>query len=248
MAAAGLSAEEVPYSEPEKRFSVVVFTCARDFDRAKRAIAELRKNWHRTGLSTLPRVLLAVHESDAVSAKEAFPEEEFIVHDFNAGGSLRYSGAIHGMRKVFRDVFSGSDIVIKLDSDTLLYRPECFSMPILMSGVGFVGVRRFAVDSTTLGNAPKDKPILNLCNGCAYMMTREAFGFIDGATPAVIDAAIHEANGHEDLFFSRMFSACDAVFCSYVAKTLCVFDGDESKVNEHTVYLQMAQNKNGGAK
>lgn len=245
MAAAGLSADEAPYCPPGMRFGVVVFTCARDYDRAKRAVAELRKNWHRTGLEGLPYVVFAVRAGETMAAREAFEGEEIFFHDFDAGGSLRYSGAIHGMRSVYRQLFAECDVVLKLDSDTLLFRPECFTAPILMSGVGFVAVRRYAADSTTLGTAPKDKPILNLCNGCAYLMTKEAFGYIDSAPPSLIDAAIQEANGHEDLFFSRMFSACDAVFCSHISKQLCVFDGDENKVTEKTVYLQM---KKEGAK
>lgn len=223
----------------ETKFSIVIFTCARDFERAKRAANTARDNWGKTG-SKMPRFVFAVHASESALAREALPGEELFFHNFNAGGSLRYSEAIHGMRSIYRQVFRDEcDAILKLDSDTLLYRPQCFTDPVLSSGVGFVAVRRYAVDSTTLGTAPKDKPILNLCNGCAYMMTKEAFGYIDGAHPSLIDAAIHEANGHEDLFFSRMFSACDAVFCSHISKQLCVFDGDESKVDEKTVYLQL---------
>ncbi len=220
--------------------AIVIFTFPRDFALAKRAAASVRENWNRTGFKD-PTVFFVVHGNDLDAARSAFPKEQILTHRFNAGGSLRYSEAIHGMRGVYRSIFADPedfDALIKLDSDTIFLRPECFTNPVRDSRCGFVAVRRYAVDSATLGNAPKDKPVPNLCNGCAYLLSREAFAAIDACPPAVIDAAIHAANGHEDLFFSRIATAHDAFVFSLIDKRLAVFDGDESKVSAKTVYVQ----------
>lgn len=219
--------------------AIVIFTFPRDFALAKRAAASVRENWNRTGFKE-PTVFFVVHGNDLDAARSAFPGEQILTHWFNAGGSLRYSEAIHGMRGVYRSIFTDPedfDALIKLDSDTIFLRPECFTNPFRDSGCGFVAVRRYAVDSTTLGNATKDKPVPNLCNGCAYLLSREAFSAIDSCAPAVIDSAIHTANGHEDLFFSRIATAHDAFVFSLIDKRRCVFDREKQAENERTVYI-----------
>lgn len=219
--------------------AVVIFTFPRDFDLAKRAAASVRDNWTRTGFET-PTVFFVVHAKDLDAARSALPKEQILTHRFNAGGTLRYSEAIHGMRGIYRSIFAAPekfDALLKVDSDTILLRPECFTNPLRDSGCGFVAVRRYAVDSTTLGNAAKDKPVPNLCNGCVYLLARDAFAAIDSCPPAAIDAAIHVANGHEDLFFSRVATAHDAVVFSLIDKRLAVFDLDKQTRNEQTVYI-----------
>ena len=221
------------------KIAVVIFTFPRDFELAARAADTALTRWGRTG-QPKPAVFFAVASSDAPAARAAGlgARGEIIEHSFDAGGTLRYSGALHGMRAVYRGVFArGFDALLKLDSDTLLLRPECFTNPARDSGVGFVGVRRFAADSFELGGAPKDRPLLNLCNGCAYLFTRDAFAAVDALPPAAIDAAAAQANGHEDLFFSFCATRHDGIYFSQISKNLCVFDLEKQSANEDTVLI-----------
>lgn len=229
------------------KLAILIFTFPRDYAVARRALDCALDRWERTGLPE-PDVIFAVHERDAESARKALlpvpatdPHVRVITHAFDAGGSLRWSEAVHGMRGVFRRVFADAahyDALLKLDSDTRLLRPEAFTSPVRDCGVGFVAVRRYMADSTTLGSAPKERPVPNLCNGCAYLLTREAFAAIDAAPPAVWDHALHLARGHEDMTFSHLATNCDGVFFAQIAKPLCVFDAATQTITADTVYAQ----------
>lgn len=112
---------------------------------------------------------------------------ERLVLDFDRGESLRGAAAIDGMATVFRELSAEADILIKLDSDTLVLRPEAFTAPIEYSDADVVYIRRHFIEGRLL------------MNGNCYALSQRAVaraGMIDAAEAA------KQYDGHEDKIFS----------------------------------------------
>lgn len=127
---------------------------------------------------------------------------EKLVADFPRGGSLRYAPALNGMAKVFADFAGKCDALVKLDSDTVLWRPGAWTAPIEHSGTDFVYIRRHYVEGRLFAN------------GNAYALSRRALTRM-GNFKAEIHAAKNRYGGHEDRVFSAFLTTenVDLVFC-----------------------------------
>lgn len=171
------------------------FTCARDAERAAYHARHLPEDWEHVWI-------IESRDADAC-AHAAPPGTEILVREFDRGASLRGNSAVEGMAAVFREFAERreADLVIKLDSDTEIFRPEAFTEPARAAGVDFTYVRRLSVEGRLLAN------------GCCYAMSRRAvlrlreFSTEKHARPNFA--------GHEDLIFSAFFTVAqkDLTLC-----------------------------------
>lgn len=121
-----------------------------------------------------------------------------LVIDFDRCYQLHGTEAIIGMKSVYKTLVEmGYDRVIKLDSDTYVFRPDWFIKP-LECGSDFVYIRRIM---TT-----KNHAIMRRANGCCYAMTSKAIRELLKVTSKVIDEIMMANDRHEDLVFSHIFN------------------------------------------
>ena len=176
----------------------LTFTCARD---AKRAA------FHQKFLPTHWRKIWCVESADKdIPAPEG---TEILVRDFPRGGTLRGNAAIYGMRDVFLELAAECDLLVKLDSDTVLFRPQAWTAPFEYAGAAFTYIRRYDAESRLLAN------------GCAYAVSRRALLRLRNFYE---ESEIPEKmTGHEDLIFSSFWTA----FPRNRDLTLCQLDKDK---------------------
>lgn len=127
---------------------------------------------------------------------------ELLVRDFPRGATLRGDKSVNAQAAVYRELGAECDCLVKLDSDTVLYRPEAWTAPCEFADIDFTYIRRHHFESRLLAN------------GCCYAMSKRAMERL-AAFPQT-----HPANfrGHEDLIFSEFFT------CQNKALTLCQLD------------------------
>lgn len=164
----------------------LTFTFPRDFERAAFHQQSLPKSW---------RKIWCVESADVSAARAAAPEgTEILPRDFPRGNTLRGAEAVEGMRQVFLELAAQCDLLIKLDSDTALFRPQAWTAPAEFADVDFTYVRRYEAESRLLAN------------GCAYAVSRRALlrlkNFYNESD--TVPAAFA---GHEDLLFSAFWTA-----------------------------------------
>lgn len=162
----------------------LTYTCSSDAALAARHASILPAAWKKFWI---------VESKDAGIEPPA--GTEILVRDFPRGGSLSGRECIEGMRKVFLEFAeAGFDAVVKLDSDTALFRPEAWTAPFESAGTDFTYIRRWENESRLLAN------------GCAYTVSRRAIErlaperfFPNGLPP--------NFHGAEDKIFSAFWTA-----------------------------------------
>jgi len=169
-------------SASNNKVVALTFTYPRDAGKAALFGAELPTEWER---------IWCVESKDAEMPVPAGVKK--IVADFPRGGTLRDAGAVYGMRDVFVSVAknTGCKALVKLDSDTALFRPRAFVAPVLESDCDFVYIRRSACEGR------------GLANGCCYVLGQGAISRLPRLYPTGIPAAF---KGHEDIIFSNFFN------------------------------------------
>lgn len=158
----------------------LTYTCQRDYARALMHAQLLPADW---------RKVWVVSTADAALAAPAGTEK--IVRDFPRGNSLRGGEAIAAMRSLFLDLRTECDLLVKLDSDTALFRPEAFTEPTRAADIDFTYIRRWWKEGRLL------------CNGCCYAVSRRALDALETFYPEGIPANF---KGHEDLIFSAWWT------------------------------------------
>jgi hypothetical protein len=169
----------------------LTFTCPRDAAKAALCGAFLPKAWAR---------VWCVETAHADMPVPAGVEK--LVADFPRGGSLRYAPALDGMAKVFSGFADKCDCLVKLDSDTVLWRPEAWTSAIEHAGTDFVYIRRNFIEGRLFAN------------GNAYSLSRRALERMRNFK-ASVHAAKNRYDGHEDRVFSAYITTdnVDLVFC-----------------------------------
>lgn len=196
------------------RSCVVCFTYPRDYLKACR----LLKNWQGK-VDTIFFCIEPRHQN--------FPLPEWatpLVANFNRGPSLRGSQAVIGMKGVYEAlVEQGYDLIIKIDSDTIIFNHDMFIEPIKL-GTDFVFIKRLYANQLDVEHNSTNKDRLNVftrfCNGCAYSLSKSAIESLNNIPVATFDAAIFQFKGNEDLFFSYFLTT---------NPILGVFDVDKTK-------------------
>lgn len=173
----------------------LTFTCPKDAPKAALCGAFLPAEWRR------------VWCVEPKHAEMPAPDGvEKIVADFPRGGTLRYNPAILGMAKVFAGI--DCDCLIKLDSDTVIWRPDAFVLPIERSDVDFVYIRRGKSEG-------------GYANGNAYALSSRARARVGGCTSLFADL-IDRYYGHEDRVFSAfLIDRNPDLTCCQINKEKC---------------------------
>ena len=173
------------------KITALTFTCRRDAEKAALTAQLLPATWRRVWCVS------------AADADMPVPEgTEKLVADFDRGKNLIGEAAVAGMRDVYLRFADDveTDALIKLDSDTALWRPEAFSAPLEFAGVDFVYVRRYFVEGRLTAN------------GCCYAMSKRALHRL-----RTLDAKKECAGklGAEDVVFSSFITVknVDLVYC-----------------------------------
>ena len=170
------------------KIACLTFTFPRDYELAARHATTLPADWEK---------IWCVESRDASSAHAAAPAgTEILVADFPRGKTLRENAAIHGMRHVFLDLVArGFDGIVKLDSDTALFRPLAWTAALEFAGTDFTYISRWERESRLL------------CNGCAYTMSARAVSRLADTIFFKKTGIPAQFKGHEDLVFSAWLTA-----------------------------------------
>lgn len=122
---------------------------------------------------------------------------EKIITSFPRGERLNSNEMIYGFRDILFDLTNKDgknyDVVIKLDSDTSIFKPEVFIDPIRLGGSDFVYIRRMPTECR-----------IPVSNGICYAMTRRAIEYLRNVD---FTNLILEYNGAEDEIISHFFAA-----------------------------------------
>lgn len=90
----------------------------------------------------------------------------------------------------------GYDIIVKVDSDTALYKPECFVWPIEHCGVDYTYIKQCII---------KPEGIDQLCNGICYGLNSRIVDCFD-YEKKFLDEVITLYKGAEDFVMTRFLS------------------------------------------
>lgn len=136
-----------------------------------------------------------------------------LIIDFNRCTQLHGSQAIIGIKDVFTKLIDiGYDNIIKLDSDTVVLRPELY-ITALELGSDFVYIKRGMVD--------KNNMHVRRANGCCYALNARAVKAINNCSAEKFDGIMFAHDRHEDMVFSAILT--DDV-------NICVHEINKSKV------------------
>ncbi len=182
------------------KITCLTFTHPFDESKAKISSASLPRDWRK------------IWCVESRHAAEMRPPEgvELLVRDFPRGGTLRGDVAVNAMAEIYRELGAECDALVKLDSDTVLFRPSAWTAPIEHADADFVYLRRHQFESRLLAN------------GCCYAMSRRAIETLD-AFPREHPA---QFEGHEDMIFSAFFTT--------VRRELTLCQLDKTKFYWHT--------------
>lgn len=202
------------------RIAVLTFTYPKDAGKAVISHSMLPKDWDH---------YWCIESKDK---DMPFPEGvKPLILDFPRGQHLNVVESIEGMQRAYIQLIDmGYDVVIKMDSDVSLFKPQCFVDPIINSGVDFCYVRR-----------TPDECKEGLCNGSCYAMSKKAINQLRNQDLSVI-AAFRE--GHEDLIFSHFFLIkCPFLLISQINKfkiDWCVYRYNEADtIMGHYGYISL---------
>lgn len=117
-----------------------------------------------------------------------------LIFDFNRGRGLDGSEGCIGIKLVYGKLAAmGYDIIFKVDSDTIVFKPEAFLGPI-KNGSDFACIRRMSANNSITG----------LANGFCYCLSKNAVEFLNKVPKEDIDKALIDVKYAEDLFFSKL--------------------------------------------
>lgn len=178
----------------------ITFTYPADAGKAAFSSGLLPASWHKVWC-------VESRHADLIRVPKGV---ELLVRDFPRGNTLRGDACVNAQAAIFRELGERCDCLVKLDSDTVLFRPDAFTAPCQFADIDFTYIRRHHFQSRLLAN------------GCCYAMSKRATERL-GAFPKK-----HPENfaGHEDLIFSEFFT------CQNKDLTLCQID--KTKVYWHT--------------
>ena len=117
-----------------------------------------------------------------------------LIFDFNRGRGLDGAEGCIGLKLVYGKLAAmGYDSIFKIDSDTIVFKPEVFIDPI-KNGSDFVCIRRASANNTITG----------LANGFCYCLSKNAVEFLNNVSPQEINQTLIDVKYAEDLFFSKL--------------------------------------------
>lgn len=177
-----------------RRVFCLVYTYEAHAAKTAMAAAFIPKEWE---------VYYCVDEKDAEMPIPARGKR--IIRNFPRGGQLRYFDALIGMRDVFLEfagIMGERDILVKLDADTMLYRPWAFIAPFL-ADVDFTYVRRNFNEGRFTAN------------GCCYALGKRAIERLRRLPTERFEELARRWEGHEDKVFSSFITTqnVDLTFC-----------------------------------
>ena len=173
----------------------VVFTYPGDYPKAIRLTQSLKNH--------LDTIFFCIESRD-----KNVPLPEWVtplVVDFDRCRQLHGTQAIIGMKAVYTMLVEQMkyDAVLKIDSDTIILRPEQFITPIEL-GSDYAYIRRLMATD-------KKGRFVRRCNGCAYMMSANAIREMNKIPPERFDEILFTNDRHEDLVFSNFFTELPSV-------------------------------------
>lgn len=115
-----------------------------------------------------------------------------IITEFDRGEHLNSKQMIYGFVEILKLFSEHYDIIIKLDSDTALYKPECFINPIIDSNSDFVYIRR-----------TPNEYIVPISNGICYSLSKRCISYLLNVDYTKL---IMIYNGSEDSIISHFLS------------------------------------------
>lgn len=172
----------------------LIYTCFRDVIKAQMCAACVPADW---------QIIWCVA---GIDRDLPLPRGEIMVRDFPRGGQLRFIDALRGMRDVYLEIaerMTDADLLVKLDSDTTVFRPESFTAPFFYGDVDFTYIRRNFNEGRFTAN------------GCCYAVSRRALLRLKRLPERRFEEAARRYEGHEDRVFSSFWTTqnIDLTFC-----------------------------------
>ncbi len=183
------------------RSCALVFTYPGDYERAIYCIQPL--------IDKVDSIFFCIE-----SAHADFPLPNWItpiIADFNRCTSLHGAEAIFGIKSVYKMLNDqGYDCILKVDSDTMIFRPECFTNPI-ETGADFVFIKR-------LENPVPEYAAARTANGMAYAIDRAGIACLNSTDSNTFDKIMFQYDRHEDLTFSTILTTNRFIQVSEIPK------------------------------
>lgn len=164
------------------KIACVTFTYPKDAIKAFIGLQLLPKNWD---------IYWVIDEKDKDMPIPSNVKK--VITSFDRGHHLNSKEMIYGFVNILQQLSKEYDIILKLDSDTSLYKPECFISPIINSHSDFVYIRRTPNEYVT--------PI---SNGICYSFSSRCISYLTGVDYTKL-IMIH--NGSEDSIISHFLSS-----------------------------------------
>lgn len=121
-----------------------------------------------------------------------------LVVDFDRCYQLHGTEAIIGMKRVYKMLVEmGYDAIVKIDSDTVVFRPEQIIKPLEL-GSDYVYIRRIMRN--------KNGAFIRRANGCCYGMSANLINALHKIPSKILDDVMIANDRHEDLVFSNLFT------------------------------------------
>lgn len=126
-----------------------------------------------------------------------------LIVDFDRCGSLHGCESIIGQKAVYKKLAleMDYDLVLKIDADTAVFKPDCFIKAIEI-GSDFAFIRR----------GREEVHGINACNGCCYAMSKAAIKELEKANSSEFDSLMLQLDRHEDLVFSLFFANKNSLY------------------------------------
>lgn len=163
----------------------ITYTCKRDLLKAWIMHSTLPKDWFK---------IWVVSESDS-EMPIPFGVRR-VVKKFNRGHGLNLPESVLAMKELYVEIakeMTDSDLLVKIDSDTVLYRPDAFTAPFRAGSVDFTYIRRHFNEGRLL------------CNGCCYAVNKRALERLGRVSDKVWNEVFSKFKG-EDMVFSAIWN------------------------------------------
>lgn len=114
---------------------------------------------------------------------------QMLIRDFNRGGNLCFTEALHAITRLYAELAEKYDGIIKIDADTYLHAPYIWTDYLADGGdVAFIP----HIQNRICGN------------GCCYALSSRAAKRFSELPPQKFDAQAFNVRGREDMFFTGL--------------------------------------------
>lgn len=205
-----------------KKLCFLTFNFPRDYALAEAIHAPLREQFR--GIADFVWVVESKHAGVPV------PEGvKVLVRDFDRGGSLCYTEALHAMTRIYAELADEYAGIVKLDADTYLHEPFIWT--------------DYIADGGDVAYIPHFKN-RGAGNGCCYALSARAAKVFSRVPPSQFDQRAYSVGGREDMFFTSLAAGHPDCYAAMMSRNRVSWCGEseqpERPIAAHFGYISEA--------